>query len=216
MDVGGWLRSLGLGQYEALFRANEIDADILPELTEVDFEKLGVPLGHRKRLVRAISGFTASGTLAEPSAAPSASVGAPQDAAERRQLTVMFCDLVGSTALSVRFDPEELRDEIRAYQSAVSAVVARYDGFVAKYMGDGVLAYFGYPRAHEDDAERAVRAGLEIEAAVTSLKTRGTERLAVRIGIATGLVVVGDLVGEGSAQEQAVVGETPNLSLIHI
>src|SRR5262244_1390105 len=213
MNVGGWLKSLGLGQYEALFRASEIDADILPELTEVDFEKLGIPLGHRKRLLRAISGLAAPGTVAEMSAAPSASTGAkPHDAAERRQLTVMFCDLVGSTALSTRFDPEELREEIRAYQNAVSGVVARYDGFVAQFMGDGVLAYFGYPRAHEDDAERAVRAGLEIEAAVTSLETRGTERLSVRIGIATGLVVVGDLVGEGSAQEQAVVGETPNLA----
>src|SRR5499433_3039490 len=213
MNVGGWLKSLGLGQYEALFRASEIDADILPELTEVDFEKLGIPLGHRKRLLRAISGLAAPGTLAETSAAPSASTGPrPHDAAERRQLTVMFCDLVGSTALSVRFDPEELREEIRAYQNAVSGVVARYDGFVAKFMGDGVLAYFGYPRAHEDDAERAVRAGLEIAAAVTSLQTRGTERFAVRIGIATGLVVVGDLVGEGLAQEQAVVGETPNLA----
>jgi class 3 adenylate cyclase/predicted ATPase len=209
MDVAGWLRSLGLGQYEALFRASEIDADILPELTEIDLEKLGVPLGHRKRLLRAISGLAAPETLA----APSASTGAtPQDAAERRQLTVMFCDLVGSTALSTRFDPEELREEIRAYQNTVSGLVARYDGFVAKFMGDGVLAYFGYPRAHEDDAERAVRAGLEIAAAVSGLETRGTERLAVRIGIATGLVVVGDLVGEGSAQEQAVVGETPNLA----
>jgi hypothetical protein len=138
MDVGGWLRCLGLGQYEALFRANEIDADILPELTEVDFEKLGVPLGHRKRLLRAIAGLGA----AEASAAPSALPGPqPQDAAERRQLTVMFCDLVGSTALSVRFDPEELREEIRAYQNTVSGVVARYDGFVAKFMGDGVLVY---------------------------------------------------------------------------
>jgi len=155
MDVGGWLRSLGLGQYEALFRASEIDADILPELTEVDLEKLGIPLGHRKRLLRAISGLGAPGTLAETSAAPSALIGPkPHDAAERRQLTVMFGDLVGSTALSTRFDPEELRDEIRAYQNAVSGVVARYDGFVAKFMGDGVLAYFGYPRAHEDDAER--------------------------------------------------------------
>ena len=122
---------------------------------------------------------------------------------------MMFCDLVGSTPLSTRFDPEELREEIRAYQNAVSGVVARYDGFVAKFMGDGVLAYFGYPRAHEDDAERAVRAGLEIEAAVTSLETRGTERLAVRIGIATGLVVVGDLVGEGSAQERRSSGRPP-------
>jgi class 3 adenylate cyclase/predicted ATPase len=209
MDVGNWLRSLGLGQYETLFRASEIDADILHELTDVDLKELGVPLGHRKRLLRGISGLT----TAETSAAPSASTGAtPQDAAERRQLTVMFCDLVGSTALSVRFDPEELREEIRAYQNTVSGVVARYDGFVAKYMGDGVLAYFGYPQAHEDDAERAVRAGLEIAAAVTSLETRGTERLAVRVGIATGLVVVGDLIGEGSAQEQAVVGETPNLA----
>jgi class 3 adenylate cyclase/predicted ATPase len=209
MDVGGWLRSLGLGQYEELFRANEIDADILPELTDVDLKELGVPLGHRKRLLRAISGLAA----AETSAAPSASTGPqPQDAAERRQLTVMFCDLVGSTAVSTRLDPEELRDELRAYQNTVSGVVARYDGFVAKFMGDGVLAYFGFPRAHEDDAERAVRAGLEIEAAVTRLETRGTEPLAVRIGIATGLVVVGDLVGEGSAQEQAVVGETPNLA----
>jgi len=209
MDVGGWLRSLGLGQYEALFRENEIDADILPELTDVDLKELGVPLGHRKRLLRAISGLAAAETLG----APPASTGArPQDAAERRQLTVMFCDLVGSTALSTRFDPEELREVIRAYQNAVSGIVARYEGFVAKFMGDGVLAYFGYPRAHEDDAERAVRAGLEVAAAVTSLETPEKEPLAVRIGIATGLVVVGDLVGEGSAQEQAVVGETPNLA----
>src|SRR5262249_19542657 len=158
MDVGGWLRSLGLGQYEALFRASDIDADILPELTDVDLEKLGVSLGHRKRLLRAISGLTA----AETSATPSGPTGSkPQDAAGRRQLTVMFCDLVGSTALSVRFDPEELREELRAYQNTVSGVVARYDGFVAKFMGDGVLVYFGYPRAHEDDAERAVRAALE-------------------------------------------------------
>ena len=167
MDVGGWLRSLGLGQYEALFRASEIDADILPELTEVDLEKLGVPLGHRKRLLRAISALPAPETSAAPSAPADAT---PRDAAERRQLTVMFCDLVGSTALSVRFDPEELREEIRAYQNAVSGVVARYDGFVAKFMGDGVLAYFGYPRAHEDAAERAVRAGLALVEAVPRLE----------------------------------------------
>ena len=131
MDVGGWLKSLGLGEYEALFRASKIDADILPELTDADLEKLGVPLGHRKRLLRAISGLAAP----ETSAARSAStVPRPQDAAERRQLTVMFCDLVGSTALSVRFDPEELREEIRAYQNTVSGGVGRYDGFVAKFM----------------------------------------------------------------------------------
>src|SRR5262249_40745361 len=197
------------GLWWALFRVSELAADLLRELPHAALEKLGAPLGHRKRPLRPLFGLPA----AETSAAPAASTGArPQDAAERRQLTVMFCDLVGSTPLSTRFDPEELREEIRAYQDAVSGVVARYDGFVAKYMGDGVLAYFGYPRAHEDDAERAVRAGLEIAAAVTSLGTRGPARLAVRIGIATGLVVVGDLVGEGSAQEQAVVGETPNLA----
>jgi class 3 adenylate cyclase len=202
MDIGGWLRRLGLEQYEQAFRENEIDEEVLPGLTVDDLKDLGVALvGHRRRLLDAIAALGG----APPSAAVSAE-------AERRQLTVMFCDLVGSTALSVRFDPEELREEIRAYQNAVSGVVARYDGFLAKFMGDGVLAYFGYPRAHEDDAERAVRAGLEIEVAVASLETRGTERLAVRIGIATGLVVVGDLVGEGSAQEQAVVGETPNLA----
>src|SRR5262249_30702435 len=166
MDIGGWLKNLGLGQYEALFRASEIDTVILPELTEVDLEKLGVPLGHRKRLLRAISGLTAAETLA----APSASAGAtPHDAAERRQLTVMFCDLVGSPAMSTRLDPEELRDELRAYQNACSDVVARWNGFVARFMGDGVLSYFGYPRAHEDAAERAVRAALEIVAAVAKL-----------------------------------------------
>jgi class 3 adenylate cyclase/predicted ATPase len=204
MDVGGWLKNIGLGQYEALFRASEIDADILPELTDVDLKELGVPIGHRKRLLRAIADLA--------TALPTSTGARGQDAAERRHLTVMFCDLVGSTALSTRFDPEELREVIRAYQNTVSGIVARYEGFVAKFMGDGVLAYFGYPRAHEDDAERAVRAALEIAAAVTNLETRGKEPLTVRIGIATGLVVVGDLVGEGSAQEQAVVGETPNLA----
>jgi class 3 adenylate cyclase/tetratricopeptide (TPR) repeat protein len=209
MDVGGWLRSLGLGQYEALFRASEIDADILSELTDVDLKELGVPLGHRKRLLRAIAGLAVAETLP----APSASTGAkPQDAAERRQLTVMFCDLVGSTALSARLDPEELRDVYAAYHRCVAAVIERSGGFVAKYMGDGVLAYFGYPRADEHDTERAVRAGLTLVEAVPGLDIAGQTRLQVRIGIATGLVVVGDLIGEGAAQEQAVVGETPNLA----
>ena len=138
MDVGGWLGSLGLGQYEALFRASEIDADILPELTDADLEKLGVPLGHRKRLLRAISGLGAPGTLAETSAAPAASTGAkPHDAAERRQLTVMFCDLVGSTALSRQTDPEDLSALIGTYHRAVAERVGRFGGYVAKYMGDG-------------------------------------------------------------------------------
>src|SRR5271169_1642752 len=207
MDVGGWLKSLGLGQYEALFRASDIDADILPELTDVDLEKLGVSLGHRKRLHRAISGLT----TAETSAAPSAPTGAtPQDAAERRQLTVMFCDLVGSTPLSTRFDPEDLREIVGAYHRCVTDTVGRFGGFVAKYMGDGVLIYFGYPEAHEDDAERAARAGLAVIDAVGRLATQ--EPLNVRLGIATGLVVVGDLIGTGAAQERGVVGETPNLA----
>jgi class 3 adenylate cyclase len=207
MDIAAWLRGLSLARYAEAFRDNAIDGEVLRRLTAEDLRELGVAsIGHRRRLLDAIAalGLVAP---AEPTLVPAATV-----EAERRQLTVMFCDLVGSTALSVRFDPEELREEIRAYQNAVSGVVARYDGFVAKYMGDGVLVYFGYPRAHEDDAERAVRAGLEIAAAVRGLETRGAEPLAIRIGIATGLVVVGDLVGEGSAQEQAVVGETPNLA----
>jgi class 3 adenylate cyclase/predicted negative regulator of RcsB-dependent stress response len=212
-DIGGWLRGLGLERYEQAFRENEIDLRDLPELTAEDLKELGVAaIGHRRLLLKAIADLAAGAGRAAAEDVPAASPANATGEAERRQLTVMFCDLVGSTALSVRFDPEELREEIRAYQNAVSGVVARYDGFVAKYMGDGVLAYFGYPRAHEDDAERAVRAGLEIAAAVTRLETRGTVPLAVRIGIATGLVVVGDLVGEGSAQEQAVVGETPNLA----
>ncbi len=208
MDVAAWLRDLGLGQYEGRFRENEIEADVLPDLTEADLEKLGLPLGPRKRILKAIANLgeapKASGT--ESRALP------PQDAAERRHLTVMFCDLSGSTALSAQLDPEDMRHVIRAYQDACSGVVARYDGFLAKFMGDGILAYFGFPNAHEDDAERAVRAGLEIAGVVGALRTRAKDKLQVRIGIATGLVVVGDLVGKGTAQEQAVVGDTPNLA----
>src|SRR5215831_2745452 len=202
MDVGGWLRSLGLGQYETLFRASEIDADILPELTEVDFEKLGVPLGHRKRLLRAISGLAA----AETSAAPAASTGTrPQDAAERRQLTVMFCDLVGSTSLSGRLDPEDMRGIIGAYHRCVAETAEGFGGFVARYMGDGALIYFGYPQAHEDDAERATRCGLALVDRVPLLNLG--EKLHARVGIATGLVVVG-----GEVVEHDIVGETPNLA----
>jgi class 3 adenylate cyclase len=158
MDVAAWLRGLGLGQYVGTFRESEIEADVLPELTEADLEKLGLPLGPRKRILKAIAnlGNAEQTSGAESLARP------PQDAAERRQLTVMFCDLTGSTVLSARLDPEDMRQVIRAYQDACSGVVARYDGFVAKFMGDGILAYFGFPHAHEDDAERAVRAGLEI------------------------------------------------------
>jgi class 3 adenylate cyclase/predicted ATPase len=209
MDVGGWLRSLGLAQYEPMFRAHEIDSEVLPELSEGDFEKLGMPLGHRKRLMKAIAAL--GDPTSVPDVKPSAAIdSAPSHTAERRHLTVMFCDLVGSTALSTRLDPEDLRIVIGAYHKCVAATVARFDGFVAKYMGDGVLIYFGYPQAHEDDAERSVRAGLELVAAVSALNSPVS--LQVRVGIATGLVVVGDLSGSGEAQERGIVGETPNLA----
>jgi len=210
MDVGGWLRSLGLEQYESVFRENEIDCQVLSELTESDLEKLGLPLGHRKRLLKAIAALAATTpSTAEPSTSPER---AARDSAERRQLTVMFCDLVGSTALSTKLDPEDLRSVVGAYHKCVAATVARFDGFLAKYMGDGVLIYFGYPRAHEDDAERAVRAGLAVTELVPTLQAGQGSGLQVRVGIATGLVVVGDLTGEGEARERGVVGETPNLA----
>jgi class 3 adenylate cyclase len=216
MDIGGWLRGIGLGQYEAAFRENEIDTDVLSDLTELDLEKLGLPLGHRKRLLKAIANLTASIESVGPSspARSPAAQHAPRPptemVAERRQVTVMFSDLVGSTALASRMDPEDLREVISAYQKSVAETVRRFGGFVAKYMGDGVLIYFGYPQAHEDDAERAVRAGLELIQAVGGLKS-GTP-LQTRVGIATGLVVVGDLIGSGEAQERGIVGETPNLA----
>ena len=212
MDIVVWLRSLGLGQYEAVFRENEIDETVLPSLTAEDLKELGVAaLGHRRKLLDAIAVLRGDAN-ASPTATPAPAVAdeSPRDTAERRQVTVMFTDLVGSTALSARMDPEDLREVISSYQKCVAETVRRYDGFVAKYMGDGVLIYFGYPQAHEDDAERAVRAGLEIVVAITALKSGVS--LQTRIGIATGLVVVGDLIGSGEAQERGIVGETPNLA----
>jgi len=213
MDIGGWLRELGLERYEQAFRENEIDLRVLPELTADDLKELGVAaIGHRRLMLKAIADLAASAgrTAAEDvPAVPTANATAD---AERRQLTVMFCDLVGSTTLSARLDPEDLRAVIGAYHRCVAAVIEGTGGFVAKYMGDGVLAYFGYPRADEHDAERAVRAGLQLVEAVAGLDTPAEARLRLRVGIATGLVVVGDLIGQGAAQEQAVVGETPNLA----
>jgi class 3 adenylate cyclase len=210
MDVAGWLRSLGLERYEAAFRENEIGEKVLPSLTTEDLKELGVnALGHRRMLLDAIAALRRDPRAPEPEPAPVIDRPA-KDTAERRQVTVMFSDLVGSTALSARMDPEDLREIISEYQKCVAETVRRFGGFVAKYMGDGVLVYFGYPEAHEDDAERAVRAGLELIAAVTALKTRAS--LQTRVGIATGLVVVGDLIGSGEAQERGIVGETPNLA----
>jgi Adenylate and Guanylate cyclase catalytic domain/SAM domain (Sterile alpha motif) len=193
MDIGELLKGLDLERYEAAFRDNEIDFRDVPNLTKEDLEELGLPLGPRRRLLKAIealqSGDSAAQKIKPP--APPQPFSEARDAAERRQLTVMFCDLVGSTALSSKMDPEDLREVISAYQAAATQVIQTYDGLLAKFMGDGILAYYGFPRAHEDDAERAVRAGLDIIRAVSGLKTRSPEPLQVRIGIATGLVVVG-------------------------
>jgi class 3 adenylate cyclase/predicted ATPase len=210
MDIGAWLNRQGLEQYEQAFRGNDIDAEVLPELTADDLISIGVTsVGHRRKLLAAIAALGAE--RPGPVVTAASRDGAVQADAERRQLTVMFCDLVGSTELAARLDPEDLREVIGAYHRAVAEAVTGFDGFVAKYMGDGVLVYFGYPRAHEDDAERAVRAGLGIIDAVGHLDVKSAT-LQARIGIVTGLVVVGDLIGEGSAQEQSVVGETPNLA----
>jgi class 3 adenylate cyclase/predicted ATPase len=207
-QIADWLQKLGLGKYAQFFAENEIDVSVLPHLTDQDLKDIGVPLGPRRKILAAIAAEaeTTDATL-EPATSTEPK---PHDTAERRQVTVMFSDLVGSTALSARMDPEDLREIISSYQKCVAESVQRFGGFVAKYMGDGVLIYFGYPQAHEDDAERAVRAGLDLVPAVGALKTHAS--LQTRVGIATGLVVVGDLIGSGASQEQAIVGETPNLA----
>ena len=218
MDIQVWLRTLGLEQYDQTFRENGVDGEVLPKLTAEDLKDIGITaVGHRRRLLEAIAVLRQSGSDEDPTLAEGTKKPAPARTvraaeAERRQLTIMFVDLVDSTALSSRLDPEEMRDVIRAYQNAVAGDVARFEGHVAKFMGDGVLAYFGWPRAHEDEAERAARAGLAVVDSIARLATPAQAALSVRVGIATGLVVVGDLMGEGAAQEEAVVGESPNLA----
>ena len=217
MDVGAWLRGLNLGQYEQAFCDNDVDADVLPELTAEDLVALGVAsVGHRRKLLTAIDALHADGGPPPPrgadaDATPSPAA-APATQAERRQLTVMFADLVGSTELSRRLDPEEMALVLQTFREAVAAELARFEGRVAKLMGDGVLAYFGWPTAHEDEAERAVRAALALTAAVGRIATPAGTPLAARVGIATGTVMVGDLVGAEEARERTVVGETPNLA----
>src|SRR3954463_110822 len=214
MNIGGWLRNLGLERYEPVFIENAIDSDVLAELTEGDLEKLGIPMGDRKRLTKAVramlagSPTTFTGGVGEDAQSRQPRVAA----AERRHLTVMICDLVGSTALSARLDPEDMGAVIDAYQATCARITLSYDGFIADFRGDGIFAYFGYPRAHEDDAERTVRAALDIVAAVARLETPAGEPLAVRIGIATGLVVVGELGREGALWENTVIGDAPNLA----
>ena len=209
MDVSRWLQEIDLSQYADLFRANDIDAEVLRGMTVEDLKELGVSsFGHRKKLISAIAALKA-GEAESPLQEPS-----PREAAvegERRHLTVLFCDLVGSTALSAALDPEDMREIIAIYQDAVTKIVDRYDGYVAKFLGDGVLVYFGYPQAHEDDAERAVRAALGLAAVVPALRLPDDRVIACRIGIATGLVVVGAAAAGGVA-EQAVTGDTPNLA----
>ena len=190
-QIADWLKQLGMSEYAERFAENGIGVAALPHLTDRDLKDIGVLLGHRRIMLAAISKLAgAAAATTQPTAQVEPK---PHDSAERRQVTVMFSDLVGSTALSARMDPEDLREVISAYQKCVAQTVQRFGGFVAKYMGDGVLVYFGYPQAHEDDAERAVRAGLDLLTAMGALKTHAP--LQTRVGIATGLVVVGDLIG---------------------
>ena len=210
-DISEWLEGLGLDKYTAIFAENDIGFDVLPDLTQELLKDLGVAsLGDRVRLLKAIETLdtNASGAVAETEIlVPSQPV-----EAERRQLTVMFCDLVGSTALSQQLDPEDLRDVMRRYQDAVAGAVARYEGHVAKFLGDGVLAYFGWPQAYEDQAERAIRAGLNALEAVAGVTGEDGTSLGARVGIASGLVVVGDIIGDAASDVEAVTGETPNLA----
>jgi class 3 adenylate cyclase/predicted ATPase len=208
-EIADWLERLGLGQYAQRFADNAIDVPVLRHLSDQDLKDIGIPLGHRRRILAAISEPTPAAQAATELSVAST---APQnrDAAERRQVTVMFADLVGSTDLSARMDPEDFRDIILAFQKCATERVRRFGGYVANFMGDGILVYFGYPEAHEDDPERAVRAGLELVSAVSALKAPVV--LQVRVGIATGVVIVGDLIGEGDAQDRAILGETPNVA----
>ncbi len=207
VDLESWLEELGMGQYAQSFVASDIDFDVLPDLTEADLERLGVSLGHRKRLRRAITALTSAATKGPTAATPTHEL-----QAERRQVTVMFCDLVGSTELSTRLDPEELRDMVRAYQQVCTEAIGRFEGFVAQYLGDGILAYFGYPATHEGEAERAVRAGLAVLSSVSQISAKAGAKIQIRIGVATGPAVIGDMIGRGTAMQIAVTGKTPNLA----
>ena len=216
MDVVQWLQKIGFEKYLNSFLENNIDQDVLLELTDSDLKELGVSaLGDRKKILNAISSLKTDDSrktskLADPIETAVKQNLSTQNKGERRQLTVMFCDMVGSTEISNRLDPEELRELMRQYQDAVAGCIARYDGYLAKFLGDGILAYFGWPQAFEDQAERAVRAGIEVIEAVSQINHDKGIPLQSRVGIATGEVVIGDIVGETSAQSEAVIGETPN------
>src|SRR5579863_298431 len=214
-DLSQWLEQFGLEPLTGVLADNDVDLDILPDLTEQDFEKLGISLGHRRKLLKAIATLRADSTtapdkVAQETTKPAAVTSSPE--AERRQVTVLFSDLVGSTALATMLDPEDLSRLIKRYQDACAGAVARFDGYIAKFMGDGVLAYFGYPQAHEDAAERSVRAALATIDTVRRIERPDGVPLQTRVGIATGVVVVGDIIGIGAAREESIVGETPNLA----
>jgi class 3 adenylate cyclase len=214
-EIRAWLKANGFARFADTFEENEIDGEALLELTEEHLKDFGIALGPRLKLLKAIQCLRREAVEEPPateSTAKPASLGARVPEAERRQLTVLFCDLVGSTELSARLDPEDLRAIMGAYQAACAEVIGRFDGHVAKFLGDGVVAYFGWPRAHEDDAERAVRAGLQLVETIARLQPHVDVRLQARIGIATGPAVVGDLIGEGASREEAVVGDVPNLA----
>src|SRR5665213_2644025 len=212
-DLERWLSAHGREQYAKHFAANDIDLDVLGSISDADLAELGLSLGHRRKLLSALEAGRRESVRSGIAGAPaSSSISAETHVAERRQITVLFCDLVGSTELANTLDPEDVDALIRHYQDACSAAVARFDGYVAKFMGDGVLAYFGYPQAKEDAAERAVRSALAIVAAVGELEHPDGHPFAVRIGIATGIVVVGDMLGAGSARERSIAGDTPNLA----
>ena len=209
--VTTWLGRLGLEQYAKTFSDNAIDMEVLPDLTEADLEKLNIALGHRKRILRAIAELPGAGAALATGPAIPAAPAAGTDG-EKRQLTVLFCDIVGSTALALQLDPEDLGAVMRRFQTTCAGMITHAGGHIARYMGDGLLAYFGYPQAHEDDAEFAVRAGLDVVAKVGQLVLPSGEPLQIRVGIATGLVIVADPASEGASREQAFVGETPNLA----
>ena len=206
-EIADWLQLLEMPEYLDCFAKHKIDVAVLGYLTDEDLKDLGIPLGHRRKLLAAIAGLATAPATAKSRVAVKRD---GKDTAERRQVTVLFSDLVGSTSLAACMDPEDLRDLLSAYQNCATDIIHRFDGFVARYMGDGLLVYFGYPRAHEDNAERAVRAALELTAAIGTLKS--SRPLQIRVGIATGMVVVGELIGSEDAHEREIVGKTPNLA----
>jgi class 3 adenylate cyclase len=215
-DIRQWLQSLDLGEYADAFEENRVDLSLISDLDHTVLKEIGVTvIGDRIRILKAAqnaeSETDSHKNESTHASRPSLQVH-PGSEAERRHLTVLFCDLVGSTALSESMDPEQYRDVLTTYQSAAAAAVQRFDGYIARYMGDGLLVYFGYPQAHEDDAERAIRTGFQIIDRVAALPVKDGSELHVRIGVSTGLVVVGDIVGEGASEERAVVGDTPNLA----